>query len=114
MAGLAAAVNLEQRGHQVLVVERAARLRTGGSPIDVRGDAIGSWTAEVWTTTKPAFAHMWTSPRRVWGRVRTSWYPRPARPSRHATTGSSRVEVSSSWTVLIARSGCSVLHDRTH
>ncbi|HUN35088.1 MAG TPA: FAD-dependent monooxygenase [Trebonia sp.] len=40
MAGLALAVNLGTRGHQVTVVEYASHFRVNGSPIDVRGDAI--------------------------------------------------------------------------
>jgi 2-polyprenyl-6-methoxyphenol hydroxylase-like FAD-dependent oxidoreductase len=40
MAGLSAGITLSGTGHDVTVVERAARLRTGGSPIDIRGDAI--------------------------------------------------------------------------
>ncbi|WP_369191889.1 FAD-dependent monooxygenase [Streptomyces sp. R08] len=41
VAGLATALELGTRGHQVTLVERAARLRVTGAPIDVRGDAIG-------------------------------------------------------------------------
>ena len=40
MAGLAAAITLGSTGHDVTIVERARRLRTAGSPIDIRGDAI--------------------------------------------------------------------------
>ena len=40
MAGLAAGITLGASGHDVLIVEHAAQLRTGGSPIDIRGDAI--------------------------------------------------------------------------
>jgi 2-polyprenyl-6-methoxyphenol hydroxylase-like FAD-dependent oxidoreductase len=40
MAGLALALALGTRGHQVTVVERASHLRVNGSPIDIRGDAI--------------------------------------------------------------------------
>ncbi|MFB6678350.1 FAD-dependent monooxygenase [Streptomyces sp. NPDC056390] len=40
IAGLAAALELGTRGHQVTLVERAAHLRVNGAPIDVRGDAI--------------------------------------------------------------------------
>lgn len=40
MAGLSAAVALGTTGHDVTVVERAPGLRAGGSPIDVRGDAL--------------------------------------------------------------------------
>ncbi|HWO68699.1 MAG TPA: FAD-dependent oxidoreductase, partial [Umezawaea sp.] len=41
MAGLSAALGLAARGHRVTVVERASHFRVNGSPIDVRGDAIG-------------------------------------------------------------------------
>jgi phosphoglycerate dehydrogenase-like enzyme/2-polyprenyl-6-methoxyphenol hydroxylase-like FAD-dependent oxidoreductase len=41
VAGLSAAINLAAIGHQVTIVERATHLRVNGSPIDVRGDAIG-------------------------------------------------------------------------
>ena len=41
MAGLSAALGLAARGHGVTVVERASHFRVNGSPIDVRGDAIG-------------------------------------------------------------------------
>jgi 2-polyprenyl-6-methoxyphenol hydroxylase-like FAD-dependent oxidoreductase len=41
MAGLAAAFDLASRGHHVTVVERASHFRVNGSPIDIRGDAIG-------------------------------------------------------------------------
>ncbi|WP_327405993.1 FAD-dependent monooxygenase [Streptomyces sp. NBC_01288] len=40
IAGLATALELGNRGHQVTLVERAAHLRVTGAPIDVRGDAI--------------------------------------------------------------------------
>ncbi|MEW1825593.1 FAD-dependent oxidoreductase [Streptomyces sp. NPDC088196] len=40
IAGLATALELGTRGHQVTLVERAAHLRVNGAPIDVRGDAI--------------------------------------------------------------------------
>lgn len=40
MAGLAAGITLGAGGHDVLIVERAGHLRTSGSPIDIRGDAI--------------------------------------------------------------------------
>jgi 2-polyprenyl-6-methoxyphenol hydroxylase-like FAD-dependent oxidoreductase len=40
MAGLALALNLGARGHQVTMVERASHFRVNGSPIDIRGDAI--------------------------------------------------------------------------
>ncbi|MBB4686792.1 FAD-dependent monooxygenase [Amycolatopsis jiangsuensis] len=46
IAGLSTALDLGVRGHQVTVVERAGHLRINGSPIDVRGDAIGV-TAEM-------------------------------------------------------------------
>ncbi|GAA3547519.1 FAD-dependent monooxygenase [Amycolatopsis ultiminotia] len=46
IAGLSTALDLGVRGHQVTVVERAEHLRVNGSPIDVRGDAIGV-TAEM-------------------------------------------------------------------
>ncbi|MFP5022549.1 FAD-dependent monooxygenase [Pseudonocardia phyllosphaerae] len=41
IAGLAAGIDLARAGHDVEVVERAAHLRTNGSPIDVRGAALG-------------------------------------------------------------------------
>jgi 2-polyprenyl-6-methoxyphenol hydroxylase-like FAD-dependent oxidoreductase len=41
IAGLACALELGSRGHVVTVVESAAQLRTFGTPIDIRGDAIG-------------------------------------------------------------------------
>jgi len=41
VAGLSAAVNLGTHGHHVTVIERSSHLRVNGSPIDVRGDAIG-------------------------------------------------------------------------
>ena len=41
MAGLAAGINLGATGHDVTLVERAGHLRVNGSPIDIRGDAIG-------------------------------------------------------------------------
>jgi len=41
VAGLSVAINLAAHGHQVTIVERATHLRVNGSPIDVRGDAIG-------------------------------------------------------------------------
>jgi 2-polyprenyl-6-methoxyphenol hydroxylase-like FAD-dependent oxidoreductase len=40
VAGLACALDLGTRGHDVTVVEYAGRLRVTGTPIDVRGDAI--------------------------------------------------------------------------
>lgn len=41
VAGLAQAVNLGARGHQTTVIERSGHFRVNGSPIDIRGDAIG-------------------------------------------------------------------------
>ncbi|GAA2070182.1 FAD-dependent monooxygenase [Streptomyces albiaxialis] len=41
VAGLALAVELTARGHEVSLIERAAEFRTGGTPIDIRGDALG-------------------------------------------------------------------------
>ncbi|WP_432840927.1 FAD-dependent monooxygenase [Dactylosporangium sp. CA-092794] len=41
MAGLSAAVNLGTRGHRVTIVERSTHFRVNGSPIDIRGDALG-------------------------------------------------------------------------
>jgi 2-polyprenyl-6-methoxyphenol hydroxylase-like FAD-dependent oxidoreductase len=41
IAGLSSAVNLAATGHDVTIVERADHLRVNGSPIDIRGDAIG-------------------------------------------------------------------------
>jgi 2-polyprenyl-6-methoxyphenol hydroxylase-like FAD-dependent oxidoreductase len=40
IAGLSAAIDLEQAGHEVTIVERADHLRVNGSPIDIRGDSI--------------------------------------------------------------------------
>jgi 2-polyprenyl-6-methoxyphenol hydroxylase-like FAD-dependent oxidoreductase len=40
VAGLSAGINLSTIGHDVTIVERANHLRTNGSPIDIRGDAI--------------------------------------------------------------------------
>src|SRR5690349_15928098 len=40
IAGLACALELGGRGHEVTVVERAFHLRRTGTPIDIRGDAI--------------------------------------------------------------------------
>jgi len=40
IAGLSTAITLGDGGHDVTVVERADHLRTSGSPIDIRGDAI--------------------------------------------------------------------------
>ncbi|WP_031469659.1 FAD-dependent monooxygenase [Sciscionella sediminilitoris] len=41
VAGLSAGIDLARAGHTVEIVERAGHLRTNGSPIDVRGDAVG-------------------------------------------------------------------------
>ncbi len=41
IAGLACARELGTRGHDVTVVEHARHLRLAGTPIDIRGDAIG-------------------------------------------------------------------------
>ncbi|TQR81335.1 monooxygenase, partial [Mycobacterium hodleri] len=41
VAGLCAGIDLTTLGHDVTIIERAKHLRTNGSPIDVRGDAIG-------------------------------------------------------------------------
>jgi 2-polyprenyl-6-methoxyphenol hydroxylase-like FAD-dependent oxidoreductase len=41
VAGLSAAINLGADGHDITIVERADHLRVNGSPIDIRGDAIG-------------------------------------------------------------------------
>ncbi|MFJ1768465.1 FAD-dependent monooxygenase [Amycolatopsis sp. NPDC088138] len=41
VAGLSQALNLATRGHQVTVIERSGHFRVNGSPIDVRGDALG-------------------------------------------------------------------------
>lgn len=40
MAGLSAAISLGAIGHDVTLVEHANHLRAGGSPIDIRGDAL--------------------------------------------------------------------------
>ncbi|GAA4943898.1 FAD-dependent monooxygenase [Streptomonospora halophila] len=40
VAGLSAGIDLARVGHEVEIVERANHLRTNGSPIDVRGEAI--------------------------------------------------------------------------
>lgn len=40
IAGLSTAITLGANGHEVTVVERADHLRTTGSPIDIRGDAL--------------------------------------------------------------------------
>ncbi|MUL41312.1 FAD-binding protein [Streptomonospora sp. PA3] len=40
VAGLAAALELGTRGHEVTVVEYDRRLRLAGTPIDIRGDAV--------------------------------------------------------------------------
>jgi len=41
-AGLCAGIDLARAGHEVEIVERANHLRVNGSPIDVRGEAIGT------------------------------------------------------------------------
>ena len=41
MAGLSAGISFGLAGHDVTIVERAGHLRVNGSPIDVRGDALG-------------------------------------------------------------------------
>lgn len=41
IAGLSTAITLGADGHEVTVLERADHLRTTGSPIDIRGDALG-------------------------------------------------------------------------
>lgn len=41
IAGLCTALDLEAHGHSVTLVERADHLRVNGSPIDIRGEAIG-------------------------------------------------------------------------
>ncbi|BBY55496.1 FAD-dependent monooxygenase [Mycobacterium koreense] len=41
VAGLSTAITLRDTGHDVTIVERAHHLRANGSPIDVRGEAIG-------------------------------------------------------------------------
>ena len=40
VAGLATAANLARTGHDVTLVELAADVRAGGSPVDIRGDAL--------------------------------------------------------------------------
>jgi 2-polyprenyl-6-methoxyphenol hydroxylase-like FAD-dependent oxidoreductase len=40
MAGLSTGITLSTTGHDVTIVERADHLRTNGSPIDIRGDAL--------------------------------------------------------------------------
>ncbi|SHK51783.1 2-polyprenyl-6-methoxyphenol hydroxylase [Pseudonocardia thermophila] len=40
VAGLSATINLQRRGHAVTLLEVAPEIRTSGSPIDVRGDAL--------------------------------------------------------------------------
>ncbi|ANW65152.1 monooxygenase [Mycobacterium sp. djl-10] len=42
IAGLACAMEFEGRGHDVTVVERGGGLRTSGTPVDIRGDALGA------------------------------------------------------------------------
>ena len=44
IAGLSVAQGLGRRGFQVTVVERSPELRRAGSPIDVRGEALGTAT----------------------------------------------------------------------
>jgi len=41
IAGLSTAINLGATGHDVTIVERADHLRVNGSPIDIRGEALG-------------------------------------------------------------------------
>jgi 2-polyprenyl-6-methoxyphenol hydroxylase-like FAD-dependent oxidoreductase len=41
MAGLSAGITLGALGNHVTIVERAGHLRVNGSPIDIRGDALG-------------------------------------------------------------------------
>jgi 2-polyprenyl-6-methoxyphenol hydroxylase-like FAD-dependent oxidoreductase len=41
VAGLSQALNLTARGHRVTVIERSGHFRVNGSPIDIRGDALG-------------------------------------------------------------------------
>jgi 2-polyprenyl-6-methoxyphenol hydroxylase-like FAD-dependent oxidoreductase len=41
VAGLAQALNLGSRGHRVTVIERGGHFRVNGSPIDIRGEALG-------------------------------------------------------------------------
>jgi len=40
VAGIATAANLARTGHQVTLVELAPSVRAGGSPVDIRGDAL--------------------------------------------------------------------------
>jgi len=40
VAGLSATITLQRRGHTVTLIEQAPVVRTTGSPIDVRGDAL--------------------------------------------------------------------------
>ncbi|MFS8202268.1 FAD-dependent monooxygenase [Streptomyces sp. CWNU-52B] len=40
MAGLACGMDLTETGHDVTVIERAHHLRTNGSPVDIRGQAL--------------------------------------------------------------------------
>lgn len=42
MAGLSAGIDLTATGHDVTIVERASHLRVNGSPIDIRGESIGT------------------------------------------------------------------------
>lgn len=41
VAGLCAGINLGAAGHDVTIIERANHLRVNGSPIDIRGEALG-------------------------------------------------------------------------
>jgi 2-polyprenyl-6-methoxyphenol hydroxylase-like FAD-dependent oxidoreductase len=41
VAGLAQALALGARGHRITVIERSGHFRVNGSPIDIRGDALG-------------------------------------------------------------------------
>ncbi|WP_051792934.1 FAD-dependent monooxygenase [Amycolatopsis jejuensis] len=40
VAGLSAAINLGRRGNQVTLIELAPEIRTSGTPIDIRGEAL--------------------------------------------------------------------------
>ncbi len=42
VAGLSAGIDLTSTGHDVTIVERATHLRVNGSPIDIRGESIGT------------------------------------------------------------------------
>jgi len=65
VAGLALALNLGIRGHQVTVVEYASHLRVNGSPIDIRGDAI-SITGEMGLLTQILQQRVHMTERLVW------------------------------------------------